>query len=365
MLKVLSIDGGGIRGIIPATVLMQLEQLTGRPTHQLFDLIVGTSTGGILALALTCPQRGGVAKSAAEARSLYLDRGGDIFPLGGVPLMGAPPGGLRGKLSGVRSPLPADAAPSDRLKRLLGWENTAKVGAPFGGRGEQGNARYPAGPLERELQKQLGSARMSSALRPIAVVSCDLDRGTPLVFRGGGLPQGTVGDAEMRHAARATSAGPTFFPALTYCDAQQVTHRCVDGGLIANDPAMLAFAEGQRLGAADRGGTFLLSLGTGEVQGATSSEADDVVQLAGTAPWWKVAGPVMTAIGAGPGLLSREILSSLPAVEYRRLQPALSHGALHAMDNVTTENTRALRMTAESFLADNATLIAGVANSLT
>ena len=56
MLKVLSIDGGGIRGIIPATVLMQLEQLTGRPTHQLFDLMAGTSTGGILTLALTCPQ---------------------------------------------------------------------------------------------------------------------------------------------------------------------------------------------------------------------------------------------------------------------------------------------------------------------
>lgn len=365
MLKVLSIDGGGIRGIIPATVLMQLEQLTGRPTHQLFDLLVGTSTGGILTLALTCPQSGGVAKSAAEARSLYLERGGDIFPLGGVPLMGPPTGGLRQRLLGVRRPVAPDAAPSARLKQFLGWENMARIGAPFGGQGEQGNARYPAEPLETELQQQLGSARMSSALRPIAVVSCDLDRGAPLIFRGGGLPQGTVGDAEMRHAARATSAGPTFFPALTYRDAQQVMHRCVDGGLIANDPAVLAFAEGQRLGAADRGGTFLLSLGTGEVQGATSSEAEDVVQLAGTAPWWKVAGPAMTALGAGPGLLAREILSSLPAVEYQRLQPTLAHGAVHAMDNVSAENTQALRMTAESFLADNAALIAGVARSLT
>lgn len=279
--------------------------------------------------------------------------------------MGQPPGGLRQKLLGVRSPLPPDAAPTERLKHLLGWENIAKAAAPFGGQGEQGNARYPAGPLETELQNQLGSARMSSALRPIAVVSCDLGRGTPLVFRGGGLPQGTVGDAEMRHAARATSAGPTFFPALAYRDVQQITHQCVDEGLISNDPAMLAFAEAQRLGAASRGGTLLLSLGTGEVQGSRSGEADDVAQLAGAAPWWKVAGPVMKALGGGPGALSRDILSSLPGVVYRRLQPTLSHGAVHEMDNVTPENTRALKMTAESFLADNEALVASVAQSLT
>ena len=49
---VLSIDGGGIRGIIPAMVIAHLEQRTGKPACELFDLIVGTSTGGILALGL-------------------------------------------------------------------------------------------------------------------------------------------------------------------------------------------------------------------------------------------------------------------------------------------------------------------------
>src|ERR1039458_3929071 len=55
-IKILSIDGGGIRGIIPALVLARIEQLTNRPIARLFDLVAGTSTGGILALGLTIPK---------------------------------------------------------------------------------------------------------------------------------------------------------------------------------------------------------------------------------------------------------------------------------------------------------------------
>jgi len=58
-IRALSIDGGGIRGIIPATILMQLEAETGRHIFELFDVIVGTSTGGILALAATRAQADG------------------------------------------------------------------------------------------------------------------------------------------------------------------------------------------------------------------------------------------------------------------------------------------------------------------
>lgn len=50
--RVLAIDGGGIKGLVPATVLMHLEQELGRPLHEVFDLVVGTSTGGILATAI-------------------------------------------------------------------------------------------------------------------------------------------------------------------------------------------------------------------------------------------------------------------------------------------------------------------------
>jgi patatin-like phospholipase/acyl hydrolase len=55
LIKILSIDGGGIRGIIPAMVLAKIERQTGRPACELFDLIAGTSTGGIITLGVTAP----------------------------------------------------------------------------------------------------------------------------------------------------------------------------------------------------------------------------------------------------------------------------------------------------------------------
>ena len=73
MRRILSIDGGGIRGIIPATALVALEQQTGRPVRDCFDLLAGTSTGALIAAAAAA----GI--SAAEILDLYTTRGGEIF----------------------------------------------------------------------------------------------------------------------------------------------------------------------------------------------------------------------------------------------------------------------------------------------
>lgn len=78
--RILSLDCGGIRGIIPALVLTELERRAGRPTAELFDLIAGTSTGGILALGLTRPgPEGKPAYGAREMVSLYERDGSRIF----------------------------------------------------------------------------------------------------------------------------------------------------------------------------------------------------------------------------------------------------------------------------------------------
>ena len=74
-MRVLSIDGGGIRGLIPAIVLTELERRSGRRVWEMFDLIAGTSTGGILACALCAPD----PLPASEVVKLYEDQGPDIF----------------------------------------------------------------------------------------------------------------------------------------------------------------------------------------------------------------------------------------------------------------------------------------------
>src|SRR4051812_11154331 len=83
--RVLSIDGGGIRGILPARVLTELEDLLGAPISSAFDLIVGTSTGGILGLGLAAEAPGGGPAHTAKAmEGLYRDRGPEIFSRGGI-----------------------------------------------------------------------------------------------------------------------------------------------------------------------------------------------------------------------------------------------------------------------------------------
>ena len=79
-IRILSIDGGGVRGLIPALVLSKLEKLTGLPICKLFDLIAGTSTGGMLALGLTMPDpHGRPAHSAGQMAALYERESAKIF----------------------------------------------------------------------------------------------------------------------------------------------------------------------------------------------------------------------------------------------------------------------------------------------
>jgi patatin-like phospholipase/acyl hydrolase len=79
-ISILAIDGGGIRGIIPARVLQAVEETVGRPVAELFDLVAGTSTGGIIALGLTAPAGDGSGPllSAADLVELNVDHGETI-----------------------------------------------------------------------------------------------------------------------------------------------------------------------------------------------------------------------------------------------------------------------------------------------
>ena len=73
--RILSIDGGGLRGIVPLTILKYIEEKEGKKIIELFDLITGTSTGGIIACGLAC------GYSVDDLISLYYNKGSEIFPI--------------------------------------------------------------------------------------------------------------------------------------------------------------------------------------------------------------------------------------------------------------------------------------------
>ena len=181
-MKVLAIDGGGIRGLIPALVLEEIEHRTGRPAAELFDLVAGTSTGAIITCALTLPQ----PMPAARIAELYEREGPEIFD--------------RSSLQTIQS---------------------------LGGLVDE---RYDARALVTSLRRHLGDARLAQATTAILLTAYDLERRAALVL-------GNADDVSMVDAAHASSAAPTYFEPLQLGD-----RTLIDGGVFATNPAMLAYA---------------------------------------------------------------------------------------------------------------------------
>src|SRR3954449_5681989 len=127
IIRVLALDGDGIRGIIPARVLQEIEARIRRPIAQLFDVIAGTSTGGILALGLTQLKGKGESSpafSAEELLGLYTEHGREIFDRASWHMIGAAGGLLHERYS---------AGPVERLvKEGFGGRMRPQEGAAGG-----------------------------------------------------------------------------------------------------------------------------------------------------------------------------------------------------------------------------------------
>ena len=211
-LRILSIDGGGIRGIFPAAVLTELESryLGGASAADYFDLIAGTSTGGIIAIGL------GAGIPAAKILRLYVDDGRDIFP------------------------------PRGRLGRI--W-NARRVVTHI----------YNRQKLEEHLIRQLGSRTLRDSSSRLCIPSCDGTHGDVWVYKTPHHPDYQM-DASRRmvDVALATSAAPTYFQPM-----ESEGYRLLDGGLWANNPIMVGVVEALTALGASRRRIRVLSLGCG------------------------------------------------------------------------------------------------------
>ena len=210
--RILSLDGGGIKGIFSAAVLAHLEQeyLEGRSVGDYFDLIAGTSTGGILALGL------GAAMTAGEILRMYMEEGHRVFP---------------SKERGF----------AGRARRLV-------------------SAQYNRGPLDELLKLQLGNKTLRESRHRLLIPSTEGRNGEVWVFK---TPHHTDyrldGDARMSSVAAATSAAPTYFTPF-----EQGGYTYLDGGIWANNPTMAALVEALSCFTIRREDVRILSIGCGE-----------------------------------------------------------------------------------------------------
>lgn len=238
---ILSIDGGGIRGLIPLYALKYLEHLLDerskrKPLVSYFDLIAGTSTGGIIAAGL-CAPRAGFSKVKRPACSiddlinLYKSHGDEIF-------------NSRSSEGDIKS----------WALSILGLKNFAM-------------SKHDAKTLEDKLDGYLGNAKISETLTDIILTTFDLRNREPVFITSDKrmLPaiEGAFHDYTFKEAARATSAAPTFLDPIRVVVTNAGEQILVDGGVFANDPTVIAFLYALRQGFKEEQ-IYVLSLGTGK-----------------------------------------------------------------------------------------------------
>lgn len=221
--RILCVDGGGIRGLISALVIAELERLLQERdgpdagVADYFHLFAGTSTGGLIALALTRPD----PAPAAELAAFYTEDGPKIFHRG-------------------------------LLRKLL---------TLWGAIGP----KYDPRPLREAVERRLKGGRIAEATRELLVTSYDMTGREPFFFKRWKAQGDPALDFSVLDAALSTSAAPTYFPCH---ESEKLPGRAlVDGGVFAANPAVAAIAEALGRTADPRptlDDMLLVSIGTGE-----------------------------------------------------------------------------------------------------
>ena len=313
-LRILTVDGGGVRGLIPMRVLSALERLTGTAITDLFDVMAGTSTGAMIVLGLTAPGENGSPRyTTSDIEAVYLERGERIFPKLAVSL----PRSIK------------------ELRAML--DQAGSRAAVFGSNPEIGNARYSPEGLEAEFAEFFGDLRLSEALRPVVVTAMDMQTRLPVTFSSAAAQQDPAQDLLMRDALRATTAAPTYFPPLRM-DWNGVDDRIlIDGGVFAKNPALIGYVAGlQQAPDISRRDIIVVSLGTG----IPHYQAIDYEEYIGR-NWIRLAQDVFNAAEEGEDHLQDNLLRDLLGERYWRFQTSLE-GASIDMDDVSSGNVAAL-----------------------
>jgi len=229
--RILSIDGGGIRGVFPAAFLAEIETrfLGAESVANHFDMIAGTSTGGIIALALAH------GMTAQEALRIYTERGEHIFPR------------------------PVGVA---KLTSVLRWLVKPK---------------HDQSKLKDELLRIFGDKVLDDARSRLVIPSFEGRHGEPFIYKTPHHPDYQKDrHKKFAHVALHTTAAPSYYPGV-----EDDGYVMIDGGIWANNPVMNALVDALACFDVSREDIRILSLGTGEA----TFTVNDTARLGGVKDW--------------------------------------------------------------------------------
>ncbi len=320
---ILSLDGGGIRGIIPITILIalqkQLESLgLHQPLYTYFDLIAGTSTGGLIALGLTAPQE--------------LERHDDHQ--------------IKKGFWKRKNDKPEPLLPAMTLENLLELYET-RSGDIFskgplrqlGPLGQFFMEKYDEQSLAEVLREVFGTRLMEDAMTPLVVTAYECIEGTPYLFRSYRNPA-----FSMAEAARATTAAPTYFSPAFIPSPDTGKELCfIDGGVVANNPSLYAYLEAKRLFPQARK-FHMLSIGTA---GSLFSLPMQGLKRMGILDWVTPSKgvPLLHIYSSGQYHTTEQVLTSLPEVTYDRIAGNQGNKPI-PMDDISRAHILRLKRTA-------------------
>jgi uncharacterized protein len=258
-LQILSLDGGGLKGLFSAAVLAEIESDHQVSIADHFDLIVGTSTCGLIALAL------GAGLSPAEVVGFYVDQGPSIFQRG--------------------------------LGRKLR---------------QAARAKYSDEPLRRALREVFGDRRLGESRKRLVIPAYSLDEDDVYLFKTPHHPRfRRDGRESMVDVGLATTAAPTYLPA-----ARLRHHRLVDGGTWANNPTLVAVVEALTVLNAAAPDCTVLSLGTTDPIRRAGSRLDrgGLVQWAHAAPRLLLRAQAVSSLHMAEHLLGRDRVTRIDPI---------------------------------------------------
>ena len=305
--RILSIDGGGIRGIIPGQIIAVLEkriqELSNNPDARIsdyFDLIAGTSTGGILTCAYLIPENGGTRPkfNADQVVDLYMENGDEIFE---IPFF-------------------------HKVKTMGGVTDE----------------KYPSDGIEETLEDYFGSTKLSELLKPCLITAYDIKRRKGHFFTQQDAHDPAY-DFYVKDVARATSAAPTYFECAKVKSMSNVNYPLIDGGVFVNNPTLCAYSEARNLNEKPTAKQMaILSLGTGFTKKHYSyKQAKDW----GMVEWIKpLIDIMMSGVSETVDYQLEQIYDAVEAKEqYLRINAPLPSDVNAEMDDASMENLLALK----------------------